>query len=147
MAASATGIVLLLNTILAIVAAFIVPYEEGFGTIYEGECALVSHWSIAAHVLVNILSSVLLSASNYTMQYLASPTRKDIDAAHAKGKSLDIGVPSLRNILLGRLSKRRVIAWWLICLSSLPLHFVFNSVIFKTTAAAGTSKLTLADGG
>lgn len=74
---------------------------------------------------------MLLGASNYTMQVLCAPTRAEVDQAHAKGDWLDIGVPSFRNIM-GRISKKRVVLWWLLALSSIPVHLMYNSVIFKT---------------
>lgn len=43
---------------------------------------------------------------------------------------LDIGVPSLRN--LRRISTRRVVLWWLLALSSIPLHLLYNSAVFPT---------------
>jgi hypothetical protein len=73
-------------------------------------------------LLINALSTILLSASNYTMQCLSAPTRSEVDDAHSTGKWLDIGVPSVRN--LGRIARKRVILWWLLGASSLPLHLL-----------------------
>ena len=64
------------------------------------------------------------------MQCLSSPTRSEIDKAHSQGIWLDIGVPSVRN--LRRLSKPRVILWWLLATSSIPLHLLYNSAVFST---------------
>lgn len=127
--------IFIVNTILAIVAATDTRFlnEEGIVTIFKGSCKTVDWWSRVLHIVINILSSALLAASNYTMQCLAAPTRDEIHTAHAKGDWLDIGVPSLRNVI-GRISARRTVLWWLLCLSSLPIHLVFNSVAFKTTA-------------
>lgn len=88
---------------------------------------------------INILSSLLLGASNNCAQLLSSPTRHDIDKAHAKGKWLDIGVPSVRN--LGHISGWRVLLWALLFLSSIPLHLVYvedkmGSLIVSTRADA-----------
>jgi hypothetical protein len=66
------------------------------------------------------------------MQRLVAPTRKEIDDAHAKRKWLDIGIPSVRNLTL--INKTRVFLWLLLGLSSVPLHFVYNSVVFETIA-------------
>ena len=54
------------------------------------------------------------------MQCLSAPTRKEVDEAHAKGKWLDIGVPSVRN--LTNIAKPRVGMWLGLALTSLPLH-------------------------
>ncbi|KAJ4357542.1 uncharacterized protein N0V89_002118 [Didymosphaeria variabile] len=67
------------------------------------------------------------------MQRLVAPTRKEIDDAHSTRKWLDIGMPSVRN--LASISKVRMVIWVLLGLSSIPLHFVYNSVVFETTAA------------
>lgn len=83
-----------------------------------------------AHLVINILSTLLLGACNYSMQCLSSPTRAEIDKAHNKGVWLDIGVPSVRN--LRRLSTARVTLWWLLAISSIPLHLLYNSAVFPT---------------
>ena len=66
------------------------------------------------------------------MQILSAPTKKEIDGAHVKNRWLDIGVPSLRN--LKAVATRKVIIWWLLGLSSIPLHLMYNSVFFSTIA-------------
>lgn len=82
------------------------------------------------HLVINLLSTLLLGASNYTMQCLSAPTRNDINKAHQQRVSVDIGIPSVRN--LRRISWRRVVLWWLLGLSSIPLHFMYNSAVFST---------------
>lgn len=67
------------------------------------------------------------------MQCLSAPTRKEIDRAHARGVWLDIGIPSVRN--LRYISKRRVLIWALLGLSSLPLHLFYNSMVFSSIAS------------
>ncbi|EQB43346.1 hypothetical protein CGLO_18004 [Colletotrichum gloeosporioides Cg-14] len=79
------------------------------------------------------MSTLLLGASNSCAQLLSSPSRQDIDRAHSKGKWLDIGIPSVRN--LRHISRRRVCLWALLFLSSIPLHLVYNSVIFSTISS------------
>ncbi|KAF2035731.1 hypothetical protein EK21DRAFT_53760, partial [Setomelanomma holmii] len=65
---------------------------------------------------------------NYTMQVLSSPTRKDIDRAHAGHEHLDIGVLSVRN--LSRISRKRLCLFILMGLSSIPIHLFYNSAVF-----------------
>ena len=104
------------------------PYEiqidpyAGLGIIYEGSCEMTKSLSFWIHGAINLLSTVLLSASNYTIQCLVSPNRKDLDRAHKAGRWLDIGVPSLRNYL--RLSTFQNILWIILWLTSLPLHLL-----------------------
>lgn len=40
------------------------------------------------------------------------------------------GVPSVRN--LRSISTRRVVFWWLLALTSIPLHLLYNSAVFST---------------
>ena len=95
---------------VAVVAEF-GSNKDGIVTTLDGDCSEVSSWSTYLHVAINALSSILLAASNYTQQAVASPSREDIDAAHAKGDWLDIGIPSVRNIL-GRIPWKRQVVWW-----------------------------------
>ena len=94
----------------------------GLGTIYQGNCSQSHRINSRLHIVINVLSTALLSASNFCMQLLAAPTRQEIDKAHKTKKWLDIGVPSVRN--LKYISKRRGIAIFLLATSSIPLHFL-----------------------
>lgn len=76
----------------------------------------------AVHVLINVLSTLLLSASNYTMQVLSSPRRSDLDMAHKKGQWLDIGILSVRNIR--KVDTKRRVLWFVLAVSSIPLHLL-----------------------
>jgi hypothetical protein len=125
--------VLMMNLILTIYAAVKFGTDDGVGTAFTGQCERVNSWTTWLHILINALSSILLSASNYTMQCLCSPTRAEIDKAHAKGDWLDIGVASVRNIFRIRYTRR--ILWWFLALSSVPIHLLYNSAIFKTLDA------------
>jgi hypothetical protein len=92
------------------------------GVLFEGDCNRVENLNTGLHVFINILSTILLSGSNYCMQCLSAPTRSEVDKAHAQGKWLDIGIPSIRNIK--HLSKQRITLWILLALTSLPLHLL-----------------------
>jgi hypothetical protein len=94
------------------------------GVLVDGDCDRVKRLNIGLHLGINILSTILLAGSNYTMQCLSAPTRSEIDSAHNRKPSvyLDIGVPGIRN--LGYISRRRVILWVALGLSSLPLHLL-----------------------
>lgn len=93
------------------------------GTIYRGKCSKAQQLSSRLHVVINILSTILLSISNVCMQLLAAPTRQGIDEAHGKLIWLDIGVPSFRNLWYINI-KRRVILIFL-AVTSIPLHFLW----------------------
>lgn len=96
--------------------------DDSIRTIYKGQCETVKKLNTAIHLIINIFSSVLLAASNYCMQCLSAPTRHDIQKAHSQGWWLDIGVPSVHN--LRRIPSARSSLWWILMISSLPLHLL-----------------------
>ena len=104
--------------------------KGGIATIQEGDCNETKRLDLWLHLGINSLSTLLLGASNYTMQCLSAPTRDEISNAHRQQITMDIGIPSIRN--LRRVSWRRISLWWLIALSSIPLHFMYNSAVFST---------------
>jgi len=53
---------------------------------------------------------------------LTSPTREEVDIAHAEKRLLQIGVPSMRN--LKAMGRDRVLLWLGLGLSAMPLHLV-----------------------
>ncbi|KZM24303.1 hypothetical protein ST47_g4573 [Ascochyta rabiei] len=103
--------------------------EGGVADLVRGDAATVLRWNIAIHVFINILSSILLAASNYTMQVLGSPTRKEIDNAHQRGDWLAVGVLSMRN--WKRIARKRAFLILILGLSSVPLQLFYNAASFK----------------
>lgn len=101
-------------------------YQDGFATLMKGSGTRVSALSTLCHIVINVLSTLFLSASNYTMQVLSSPSRKNIDDAHQQGEWLDIGILSVRNIKA--ISNKRKVLWWIVGLSSVPLHLLSVSI-------------------
>ena len=130
--ALAAGIELLLNIILSIVIDTNYGISDGFATLQDGDCNKTKWLNLWLHLLINALSTLLLGASNYSMQCLSAPTRQDLDAAHRRHIWMDIGVPSVRDIL--RISRPRRLLWCLLVLSSIPLHLIYNSVLFASTS-------------
>jgi hypothetical protein len=98
------------------------------GTLFEGSCKKARRMNVWIHLLINVISTLLLSASNYCMQIISAPSRKELTDAHTKRRWLHIGVPSLRN--LRHIERSRAIIWVLLFVSSMPLHLIFNSVVF-----------------
>lgn len=92
------------------------------GVLLEGDCDRVKIYNNGLHVLINVLSTILLSGSNYCMQCLSAPTRDEVNEAHANRRWLDIGIPSIRNVK--HLGKQRIILWISLALTSLPLHLL-----------------------
>jgi hypothetical protein len=127
--------VFLLNLILTLWVSKNQKYKvkDGVGTIFQGSCAKVRKLNVWIHLLVNALGTILLCASNYCMQVLCSPNRQEIDCAHAQRRWLHIGVPSIHNVL--PVGRNRSVLWVLLLLSSMPLHLLFNSVVFTNLQA------------
>lgn len=146
-----SSLVLLLNIILLAIAAdragshagralntepapYTLSGSTGFFSptriIYQGSCTLTKRWDTGLHLLVNVLSTAILAASNYCMQSLVAPTRRDIDRAHAQGKWLDIGVPSMRNLL--HINRLALVIWVVLMITTTPFHLLYNSAVFSS---------------
>ena len=115
-------LVLLINISVFLWALGSHKVKNGSGTVWSGECDDAKRKNALVQVGINILSTLLLSASNYSMHCLGAPTREEVDEAHAKKTSLQIGVPSLQN--LKWLNRCRVTLWVILGLSALPIHFL-----------------------
>ena len=111
---------------------------------HDGSCDKTKSMSLWLHLAINVLSTALLSASNFCMQCLSSPTRNEIDQAHQKHIWMDIGVPSVRN--LRRISRNRITLWALLAISSIPLHLLYNSAIFSALSSYEYSVFAVSPG-
>ena len=131
--ASTAATVLIINISLTIWASAKNGLSNGLATIQDGSCQKTKDLSLWLHLVINVLSTILLAASNYCMQCLSSPTREDIDRAHSNHTWLDIGVPSVRN--LHGVARNRVVLWWLLAFSGIPLHLLYNSAVFSTLSS------------
>jgi hypothetical protein len=98
------------------------PTENGTGQFYEGNCSTVRRLNTGIHLPLNILSTVLLGCSNYTMQCLSGPTRAESNDAHSRNSWLDIGVRSVGNFK--HIHRSRTILWWVLAVSSFPLYLL-----------------------
>ncbi|KAK2755702.1 hypothetical protein FQN54_005852 [Arachnomyces sp. PD_36] len=128
-AASGVFFALLTNTAIAIAIPAIYGLENDISTIYTGSCDQTGRMNTIIHLGINLLSTLLLSASNYCMQCLSAPTRANIEKSHRNGKWLDIGAPSIRNIQA--IGATKTTLWMILGLSSIPLHLLYNSVFFS----------------
>ncbi|KAI0856680.1 hypothetical protein F4860DRAFT_492388 [Xylaria cubensis] len=112
--------------------------------IYSGDCdeGNVSRLNTGLHFLINVVSSLILASSNFFMQILNAPSRKEADTAHAEGSWLLIGVPSVGNVF--RVSRFKSCCWMVLLLSSIPVHLLFNSAVFETDFRESDFHLTVA---
>jgi hypothetical protein len=115
-------LVFCINVSFAIYGVSKAGAHGGIGTMFAGSCDTIKDLSLWLHLAINVLSTLLLGGSNYTMQCLISPTRQEIDRAHSEKKWLDIGVPSIRN--LKHIATTRMLLWVGLSFSSIPLHLM-----------------------
>lgn len=116
----------LMGVVLAVYVVFIIWASQkstdnvSIRTIVEGSCSTVNATNFGLHVLINVLGMAVSIASACALYFLSSPTRNEIDEAHAKGNSFDIGVLSFRNLK----SFKKKVLFGLLIISSLPIHFL-----------------------
>lgn len=125
----AASMILTINIIITSWAANQHPASKGVGVPFSGDCKRAKLLNTWLQLIVNLLSSTLLAASNFCMQCLTSPTRSELDKAHSRGRSLDIGLSSMQNITA--IGKKRRLLWIGLALSAMPLHL--NTGIYNTT--------------
>ncbi|MCJ1428925.1 hypothetical protein MMC29_006836, partial [Sticta canariensis] len=125
-----TGLCLLLTLTSLLVAVISGSPSGGVGTIFTGSCDTVERMDLWLHVAINVLGTIVIGASNFNMQCLNAPNRKEVDAAHAKGYWLDIGALSIRNFFY--MSREKAWLWILLAFSTIPLHLLLNSAVFST---------------
>ncbi|MCJ1473578.1 hypothetical protein MMC13_002229 [Lambiella insularis] len=135
--------VLTLNVVLTIWASLAFPMNDGIGTLIDNDCNKSKSWALWLHIAINALSTILLAASNYTMQCLMAPTRRQLDKAHAKGSYLAVGVGGFRN--MRSISWYRLTLFSLLIISSLPLHLMYNSAVFETLTARNYSVFVVSE--
>ncbi|KAH7050139.1 hypothetical protein B0J12DRAFT_663314 [Macrophomina phaseolina] len=94
--------VLTLEITFLIVAVTVYGATGGpVGTLYEGSCSQAETLAPVSHLIINIRGTLLLAASNYTMQILAAPTRQEVDAGHKKSRYVLVGDYVAADIIRG----------------------------------------------
>jgi hypothetical protein len=96
--------------------------HQGTATLKSGSCATIRGANTGIHAALNVLSTMILGVSTYAMQGMTAPSRHELDAAHAKGKWMEIGTQSLRNLFYIR--RRNAWVWGLLAITSLPFHLL-----------------------
>lgn len=116
-------VVLLANVGLTVYAN--VRYPSGgaaVGLLHEGGCDEVGALDSWLHVLISVLSMLMLSASNFCMQLQVSPTRTHVDAAHAAGRWVDVGLHTVQN--MRHVRGARLARWVALALTSVPINML-----------------------
>lgn len=133
--AKATLSLLLINVALFGVAAGLSgKYQQSsrfplWAVIYRGSCTASDRWGVAIHLIINILSTAILAASNYCMQVLVAPNREVLDDYHAHHQWLDIGRASIRNIFATK--RYRLVLWAVLLLTATPFHLLYEFTAYR----------------
>lgn len=115
-------LVLLINVVWLCYAKSRYGIVDGYGTIRKGECSEVKSLNNWLHLLINILSTLLLTGSNAFMSAFSCPSREEVDKAHSRGRALQVGVLSFGN--LRSIAKRKSLVVLLLALTSIPFHLL-----------------------
>ncbi|KAF6220942.1 hypothetical protein HO133_002623 [Letharia lupina] len=67
--------------------------NSDINTLYQGDCSKTEKISTDLHVVINLLSALLLGASDLCMQLLAAPTPSEIERAHKKYLGAELSKP------------------------------------------------------
>lgn len=110
--------------------------------LFQGSCQTASGLNILVHLVLNVFGTLILASSNFFMQLVAAPSRAELDRAHQKWRWIDIGIPTVRNF--ASLSGFKRASWLVLMASSVPIHLLFNSVIFYVESQRATFTMTLA---
>ncbi|KAI1070328.1 hypothetical protein LB507_010271 [Fusarium sp. FIESC RH6] len=111
----------------------------GQSILYKGDCDVSARANLWIHLAINVIGTGVLASSNFFMQSLVAPTRKEVDAAHKAGHWLEIGVQSLKNVRF--IGWKKILFWSLFSLSSVPLHLVFNGCVLESKGTNGFTVL------
>ncbi|RPA84977.1 hypothetical protein BJ508DRAFT_373972 [Ascobolus immersus RN42] len=140
-----SGLVFVANILLLIVGLTYPSGDEGgsIRVLASGQCGNVKERRLWAHLMMNIVATVLLGISNYTLQLLCAPTRKEVQKQHDKRRWLDIGISSIRNLKV--VGWRKVTCWIVLAATSAILHLMYNSIIFSTFTTYESQALKITD--
>ncbi len=110
--------------------AFNKKYRDDYrNVLFEGSCSVATRWTPWTALVLNFIATLTMSSSNYVMQCLSSPSESELRQAHKNGRSLQLGASSPSNFTY--LSCRKTTLWWLLGLSSIPVHLLLNSAFYS----------------
>ena len=130
-------VVLILSLALLIWAGSKPLSPNGTYILWRGSYKSIKLSENFLHLGINIVSAIILAGSNYTLQVLVAPTRRDIDRAHCEKRyrltcrvmqsltyisCLDIGISSLHNWRY--IPWRRKLLYIFLLVLTLPVHLL-----------------------
>jgi hypothetical protein len=113
---------LMLHIILAIWIPTLDSFHNGISVLWTGNCQTAGTYNTILRAGTTAIATLLIGESNYCMQCLTAPARKDLQTAHNKGIWLDVGVQSIRNLKI--IKEYKAVLWLLVVISSIPIHLL-----------------------
>ena len=101
------GLVLLVYIVFLVWIYTSLQVRHGVAEVFSGTCSQSSRAAAYAHFATNALAVLLFAVGTHASQILLSPTRAEVENAHARDRWLHIGVGGLRNMKW--IHKRRLI--------------------------------------
>ena len=97
-------------------------------TLLSGSCGTRLHTiNLGAHVLLNIIGTLILGSSNYLQQICTSPEFRDIAAEIGSTGDSFFGANSPSRLFRRRNSLTGI--WAMLIMTSLPIHLMLNGII------------------
>lgn len=96
--------------------------KNGITPVRNGFCHDMEFAIDVVELVINVLLTLMFAASNTCSQVLISPTRREVDSAHMRGKWVHVGITAFRNIPY--IDRWRTCVWICLIGSSVPLHLL-----------------------
>lgn len=118
--------------LLALLVCVSLTYANGGGfqvtQLYTGQCSQAKVMNMCMQLVCAITAIGMSVSFDFFIRLVSSPTVDDLREAHSQGRSLDIGVPSWRN--LRQLSRWRKFWWVSLVAIGIPIQLFFHSSTF-----------------
>lgn len=139
-------ICIIIEIVLLVWAAKTSVGGGGSGLLYQGKCDRVRSMAVWLLLPLNIAATVLIGTSNYIMQVMAAPDRREINLAHRFAQPIAIGGIRFQDLRSWRGGSRRRAIWWVLAISSLPIHLLLNSAIYSSVQASNSGVMVVSEG-
>lgn len=140
---SAVALCVMLEIAMLVYATKTSSNGRGSNILLEGKCEEVRELELWLLLPLNIAGTILIGTSNYVMQIVSAPERKEIDEAHAFAQPIAVAGVRFKDLAFNKTNKLRRGIWWSLGLSSLPIHFLLNAAVFSSVQASNTGVLVV----
>lgn len=132
---------------LTLLICFIVSSTRGGATgtteLFSGKCSHAANITSVMQALLALLAIGVSVCSDFFIRLVSSPTVGDLREAHSQGRSLDIGVHSLRNVF--HISCWRTFGWSMLILLAIPIQIFSHSIAFMSFSTSGYSRMLVSE--